>query len=476
MSQSHLFTFKDTLPETEKLILERAVNSINLPEVERYFTNATKNSTTASALNQAELAPISNNRTNANSDENQRKIWRNQGLNQIASEKVGVLLLAGGQGTRLGSKLPKGCLSVGSASGKCLFQIQFERIQKMQSLSGVENCKIPLYIMTSPATFDATNKALVENNFFGLEKSQVKIFNQGLLPCFDFEGNIFLKTKNSIATAPDGNGGLWKALRINGIVDDMKSKNLESIHMYCVDNVLTKVANPEFIGFCLDKKADCAASCVEKSQAHEAVGVVCSYQNKARVVEYSEIDKSLAELKDESDASKLAFRAGNICNHYFTVDFIEKVSSEEWEDKLVHHVAKKKIPTINLSTGEEIKPDTSNGIKLEKFVFDVFQFSENFALFNRERCEEFSPLKNNLQAKSDNARSASSHLHRLHHSWVLKSGGRFADVGANQVSDVLDFSVNGYPFEIEVSPLTSYEGEGLEGVCAGKVYNLPLNL
>lgn len=475
MSQSHLFTFKENLSEPEQQELERAVNLINIPEVERYFKNATQNSSNQAELDQTQLAPIDHNRTNANATDNQRKLWRDTGLQKIKEGKVGVLLLAGGQGTRLGSSLPKGCLSVGSASGKCLFQIQFERIQRMQILSGGENM-IPLYIMTSPATFEATNKALIENNFFGLEKTQVKIFNQGLLPCFNFDGQIYLKNKSSIATAPDGNGGLWKALRVNGIIDDMKNKNLESIHMYCVDNVLTKVANPEFLGFCLDKNADCAASCVEKTQPHEAVGVVCSYQNKARVVEYSEIDKSLAEMKDDKDDSKLAFRAGNICNHYFTVSFIEKVSSEEWEDKLVHHVAKKKIPTIDLKTGEAIKPETSNGIKLEKFVFDVFQFSENFALFNRERAEEFSPLKNNLQAKSDNARTASSHLHKLHHNWVLKNGGKFAKAEANQVADNLDYSVEGYPFAVEISPLTSYEGEGLKGLCEGKVFNLPLNL
>ena len=139
-------------------------------------------------------------------------------------------------------------------------------------------------------------------------------------------------------------------------------------------------------------------------------------------------------------------------------------------------VAKKKIPTIDLKTGEAIKPETSNGIKLEKFVFDVFQFSENFALFNRERAEEFSPLKNNLQAKSDNARPASSHLHKLHHNWVLKNGGKFAKAEANQVADNLDYSIEGYPFAVEISPLTSYEGEGLEGLCEGKVFNLPLNL
>jgi len=330
--------------------------------------------------------------------------------------------------------------------------------------------------MTSPATYDNTKKFFDENKNFGLKSSQLKIFNQGLLPCFNFEGKIMLKDKSNIAMAPDGNGGLWKALKVNKIIDDMLAKNLKSIHMYCVDNILTKVANPEFIGFCLDKNADCAASCVEKTNPHESVGVVCSYEGKAKVIEYSEIDKEHAEAKCPQDNTKLAYRAGNICNHYFTTEFIQKVTSPEWEDKLEHHIAKKKIPTIDLSTGELIKPETNNGIKLEKFVFDVFAFSENFALFSRDRSEEFSPLKNNELAKGDNARTARSHLHKLHHRLVLENGGRFELEEANEVDPNSDFSEQEYKFKVEISPLTSYSGEGLEQVCKGKVFKLPLNL
>jgi len=294
------------------------------------------------------------------------------------------------------------------------------------------------------------------------------------LPCYDFDGKILLKNQTELATAPDGNGGLWKAIRLNKIIDNMINKNLKSIHMYCVDNVLTRVADPEFIGFCLDKNADCAAKCVEKTRPHEAVGVICKYENKPRVVEYSEIDKNIAELTDADN--KLAFRAANICNHYFTVDFIEKVSSDEFENKLIHHVAKKKIPTVDMKSGESYTPTANNGIKLEKFVFDVFQFSKIFAVYDNEREKEFSPLKNAETAKSDNSRTARSHLHRLHHKWILNAGGKFKNSEANSVDENNDYSINEYRFEVEVSPLTSYGGEGLEKIVKDKVFELPLNL
>lgn len=480
-NQGHLWTFANQLSEADKANLDTAIQNLNLPECERFFKRAIQHSDHAANLTQQDLQPVDHSRTNSDASPEDRQKWHDLGHQQISDNKVGVLLLAGGQGTRLGSSKPKGCLDIGSVSKKCLFQIQIERIIKRQNLAG-PNTLIYLYVMTSPATHAMTLQAFTDNNYFGLNASQVKIFNQGLLPCFNFEGQIYLKNQSEIAMAPDGNGGLWKALRVEGIVDDMLAKNLKSIHMYCVDNVLTKVANPEFIGFCLDKNADCAASCVKKVHPHEAVGVVCTYKNKAKVVEYSEIDKNLAELKDSHDASKLAFRAANICNHYFTVDFIQKVSSHEWEDKLIHHVAKKKIPTIDLESGELIKPTANNGIKLEKFVFDVFEFSDNFALFSRDRASEFSPLKNNLQAKGDNARTARSHLHKLHHRWVIENGGSFENEQANlQLADFdlpeySDFSENAYPFEIEISPLTSYNGEGLEEICKGKKFSLPLSL
>lgn len=129
--------------------------------------------------------------------------------------------------------------------------------------------------MTSEATYDETLKFLRKNNFFNLKESNIKIFEQGLLPCFKFDGKIILDNKHRVAKAPDGNGGLYRSLKVEGIIDDMTRRGVRSIHVHSVDNSLVRVADPIFLGYCLSRQAECGAKSCEKSSPSEAVGVIC---------------------------------------------------------------------------------------------------------------------------------------------------------------------------------------------------------
>merc|ERR1712010_44011 len=325
--------------------------------------------------------------------------YANASYEEISKGKVGILLLAGGQGTRLGTSYPKGMYNVGLPSKKTLFQLQAERIRSLQQLAEARTGragKIAWYIMTSASTVKPTSDFFEQNNYFGLDAENVFIFQQGTLPCFTFEGKIILGEKGALSRAPDGNGGLYRDLRNEGVLADMKLKGIKFIQLYCVDNVLVKVGDPVFMGYCLSKEAECANKVVRKGFPTEAVG--------------------------------------NICIHFFTFEFLERVVMLN-EDSLQHHVAKKKIPFVDAS-GSMVKPEKPNGIKMEKFVFDVFQFAKNFVVWECLRDEEFAPLKNAEGASDFTPTHCRNALLALHQKWLRIAGARLLDQDGKEASQM----------------------------------------
>ena len=245
-----------------------------------------------------------------------------------------------------------------------------------------------------------------------------------------------------VAVAPDGNGGIYQALLTSGVREDLRKRGIKHIHTYCVDNCLVKVADPVFIGFAASKDVDIATKVVRKRNATESVGLILQKNGRPDVVEYSEIDKETAEAKDPAQPDILKFRAANIVNHYYSFRFLESI--EAWSHKLPHHVARKKIPCVNIETGETIKPEKSNGIKLEQFVFDVFPLTplEKFACIEVRREDEFSPLKNARRTGEDDPDTSKRDIMQQGQRWIEQAGGIIITEGENS--------------GVEVSPLISY--------------------
>eukprot|EP00121_Abeoforma_whisleri_P004288 Awhi_evm1s3876 len=238
--QSQVFDFWGELNDAEQKQLLASLAKIDFEKVKPNFDSVMGESTPP----KNEPLPQDSCAYLMNTSEAQAKEWFDLGIKEMSKGKVAVLLLAGGQGTRLGSADPKGMYDVGLPSGKTLFQIQSERILRLQNLSGNT---IPFYIMTSEATHEKTRNYFESNKFFGLSGDNVTFFNQNTLPCLSLEGKIMLATKSKAAEAPDGNGGLYRGLVTSGALDDMKKRGIEHIHAYCVDNVLVRVADPTFI-------------------------------------------------------------------------------------------------------------------------------------------------------------------------------------------------------------------------------------
>lgn len=460
--QEHVLRFWEKLDEHQKELLLEDVREVNVPEVVEMFRKTAENATTDRQKLDDKMKPIPAELYGAvnRSPAELLTAYENIGLEQISRGRVGVLLMAGGQGTRLGVHYPKGMYDVGLPSGKSLYRVQGERIRRLIDVAGEKygtRTGLPWFIMTSEHTMEPTRRYFEENGNFGLDEGKIIFFEQYMLPAFTFDGKMIMESACKISKSPDGNGGIYKALRDRNVLDAMKRLGVQYLHAHSVDNILVRVADPVFIGYCVTKNAECGAKVVEKAYPSEPLGVVCEVDGKFQVVEYSEITETTAERRNPD--GRLTFSAGNICNHFFTADFLHRIAYEH-DNELKLHVAKKKISCVD-SDGNPWKPDRPNGIKMEKFIFDVFEFCNRLAVWEVERDEEFSALKNAaLPGGKDNPETARSDVYSLHRKFVEKAGGKFVS------NDVL----------CEISPLLSYAGENLQRLVDGKIFDSLLEL
>ncbi|KAF9914554.1 UDP-N-acetylglucosamine pyrophosphorylase [Lobosporangium transversale] len=472
--QGHVFTFWDNLTEQEQEAFLAQLESFDPAALNVIFSQATAASNNTSSIF-ADLTPLEQSevKSTLSCSAEEKEEWRLLGMEAIANNHVAVVLLAGGQGTRLGTLLPKGCYrDIGLPSHKTLFQIQAERILKLQELARIEKAKrthqavesipevvVPWCIMTSGPTRHQTEVFLKEHEYFGLSPENIIIFEQGVIPCFGMDGKFLLNHKNLIATSPNGNGGLYWALHSEKVLEELQERGIRYIHCYSVDNILIKIGDPVGIGHAIKEGSDVTAKAAPKTVAAEPLGVICRLGGKIKVVEYSEMDPELAVLEDRS-TGELVYRAGNICNQICSLDFLQKIANilkSRDQSVLIYHQATKKIPYVDLESGHLISPKKPNGIKLELFIFDVFPVAERFACLEVERSREFSPIKNS--SGLDSPSTARRDLERLHIRWIEEAGGHV------QGGDV--FKSDGptkMRIGFEIGPRLSYAGEGLEWV------------
>jgi UDP-N-acetylglucosamine/UDP-N-acetylgalactosamine diphosphorylase len=452
--QEHVFQFVEGLSEAEKESLLDQLSSVELDKIPSVADlEATLKRQETESANQ-QIAPLTE-RVAYSSDTATVEKVEPLGLEAVAKGQVAALVLAGGQGTRLGFEHPKGMYNIGLPSGRTLFQMIVERLMRLKQLTKADK-NVPLYVMTSPINHYETVTFFESNNCFGMERTDICFFQQGVLPCFDENNKIIMETASKIAVAPDGNGGIYPSLLKSGALADMEQRGIQYLHVFAIDNSLVKPADPRFVGYCLWAQADCGNKVCWKTDAHEKVGVVAARDGKPCVIEYSEITKEMAEQED--DTGRLVFGAGNICNHFYTLDFIKNKILTNFGD--FYHLAHKKIPYYDPETKETVTPTANNGIKLETFIFDVFPLSERMAIWDVTREEEFAPVKNAPGSPSDSPETARAAISNMAKSWVVKAGGK----------------VTGESDLNEISPLTSYAGEGLEQLVKDKELISPFAL
>ena len=462
--QSHVFAHWDECSAAERASLLAQLSQIDLARVKSVFSRSMANHASGSSSKGA-IEPVRADDDASNPE--MSGVWAETGLRAAANGELAVVLLAGGQGTRLGSSAPKGMYDIGLPSGRTLFRLQCERLARLQrdaaaAMGAEAPVTVPLYIMTSPFTHAETEAYFKANAYFGLDAASVTFFQQGDLPCFSEAGAILMKSKCEVATAPDGNGGVYKALHATGCIADMEKRGVKHVYAYCVDNAAVKVGDPVFVGFCVSKTCDAGAKVIRKAYPTEPVGVFTRRDGKVHVVEYSEMPESMAtaRLEPEADADRpdgtddgerraLKFDAANIALHYYAMPFLAACCDPGGavQRELAYHVARKKIPVVSADGKEAgVVPSAPNGVKLEAFIFDVYAFASNVAFLNGDRASDFAPVKNKEGAGKDSPDTARALLSNLHRTWIERNGGVVVGDG-----------------RIEVAPAVSYDGaRGLE--------------
>ena len=347
--------------DQEKII--KQIEQINFDEVNNLY-NLTKQNHTKNVGKIEPINYIDKEKITKEGEEKAKEI----GEKIIKNNQYAVVTMAGGQGTRLGWKGPKGTykLDIGE-NGKYIFQILTETLKKSKEKYGI----LPYwYIMTSEQNYDETVLFMKEHDFFGYEKEKVKFFKQGELPMLTQDGKILIED-GKIKTGSNGNGGVYFAMKKQNIINDMKSKGIKWVYICGVDNIMVNPIDPVFVGLTVKNKMQVASKSVAKAYPEEKVGVFCKRDNKPSTVEYIELSEKMRNERAEN--SELVYGEANIISHLLSIDAIEKIANYS----LKYHIAQK------------------NGLyKFETFIFDAFEFFDDMLVMRVKREDEFAPIKN----------------------------------------------------------------------------------
>ncbi len=447
VGQGHLLTFARSLDEHSRTRLLDQVADLDLasvPGLVRDYVKSKPGFALPPNLEPARYYPWDAASAERSWD---RDHFRRVGEGLIRAGKVAAFVVAGGQGSRLGFEGPKGCYPAGAISGKSLFQIFAEQIRRARSVYGAA---IPWYVMTSPLNHAATVEFFEAHAHFGLPKSDIMFFSQGILPSFDSAtGKILLSEKGEVATNPDGHGGAVGAIAKHALAD-LQRRGVEHISYFQVDNPHVRIVDPVFIGLhtsAPDSSGEMSSKMIPKADPDEKVGVFCMSNGKTEVIEYSDLPRALQHerLPDGS----LRFIAGSIAIHMISTAFIEKLATDSGS-ALPYHRAEKKIPFVDVTSGETIAPATNNGVKLERFIFDALAMCGGSIVMETDRVEEFAPIKNATGTDS----AATCHTLQTERAarWLAQRGVAVERKGDGAVNAV-----------IEISPLTAAGAEDLAG-------------
>jgi UDP-N-acetylglucosamine/UDP-N-acetylgalactosamine diphosphorylase len=433
IGQEHLLAFWDRLSADERQRLARQVDELD-PELFRELQGefrASQNSGDSERSKWAALAGRADSPPAMRLDGSGVPFTPDQarakGAEILRAGQVGMILVAGGLGTRLGFDQPKGMFPLGPLSGRTLFQILLEQLQAVALRYGVQ---IPLYVMTSPATDEVTRPFLVEHRWFGLPAGEARIFCQATMWAVDDRfDRMLLETPSSLFVGPDGHGGMLAALAKSGCLADAQQRGVKYFFYGQIDNPLLQICDELLLGSHALAGSEMTTQVVQKRDPLERVGNVVSIDGKVQVIEYSDLPAEFARQKDRDGSLKLW--AGSLAVHAFNVEFLARAASQK--SALPFHYARKKVACLD-ANGNTIEPDRPNAIRFERFIFDLLPLARQALVVEADPSEAFAPVKNSDDEPTDNPRTAKSAMIELHRRWLREAGVNVADDVAVEIN------------------------------------------
>ena len=410
--QGHVFRFWESLDPQARGALAAQARHIDLSALRRMYERTRQ----LAAPGSRTLAPAPVERLpECGGSSERRAAASKRGEELLRDGRVGAMVVAGGQGTRLGFDGPKGVFPLGPATGRALFALHAE---KLRGARRRHRAAIPWYVMTSPATDASTRTFFERHDWLGLPRSDVMFLCQGMLPALDLEGRLILEAPARIAESPNGHGGAFQALADSGALDDMARRGISTISYFQVDNPMIRLADPLFLGLHDLEQADMSCKVVSKLDPMEKVGVVAQVDGRIGIVEYTELDDAHRYARDPTGG--LAYWAGSIAIHALEVAFARRIAARS-DATLPYHASAKKIAYVD-AEGRTVVPAQPNGHKLERFLFDALPAARRVALLEVERREEYAPVKNAEGA--DSPATARAALDAQAREWLAVAGVR----------------------------------------------------
>jgi len=411
--QEHLLRHLAKLEPDERTAFEAQLATIDFAQLQRLVAGEEAGPNWAEMAAKAEPPPAI--RLDEPKPRFEPEVAQAAGEKALRDGRLATIIVAGGQGTRLGFEHPKGMFPVGPLSGRTLFQMLADRLLAVMKRYHVS---IPMYVMTSPATDAETREYFTQNQRCGLAEDQLVIFCQGTMPAIESgSGKLLLESRCSLAVSPDGHGGLVSALDSNGCLADAAIRGIEHFFYAQVDNPLVQLCDPRLIGYHILSASQVTTQVVRKRFAKEKVGNVVGLDGKVQIIEYSDLPDSAAEQTLADGSLKLW--AGNIAVHLFERQFLQSVVADT--ESLAFHRAHKAVPHLNEFL-EPVKPDKANAIKFERFVFDLLPLADRSIVVESDAAEVFAPVKNADGALVDTPEQSKAALCKLHRGWLESAG------------------------------------------------------